>query len=205
MPGFCHYIFLKSAKFNLSPKSNDKLQIFYGIQIYLFNGYYFLWNQIWLNFSAIKRFVPQCGMKMNRLFCNHVQCQLKSTTLLDVDKIFTYIWIKHLELFLLFSRIKIHFGRCMLKSAKFIWDIFDIHLHFMNAAIKVTTFSFVLKRYENFVKIHSPQVWPANKLILLKYVMLYIILRQNMTKILLKLGVTLWVNDSAAFLSKYLS
>ena len=161
-------------------------KIFFGIQIYSSNWYYFWWNQIWLNFSAIKRFVPQCDMKMNRLFYNRVQCQLKSTTLLDVDKIFTYIWIKHLELFLLFSRIKIHFGRCMLKSAKFIWDIFDIHLHFMNAAIKVTTFSFVLKRYENFVKIHSPQVWAANKLILLKKKdMLHIILRQNMTKILL--------------------
>ena len=28
-PEFCHQIFLKSAKFNLSPKSNDKLQIFF--------------------------------------------------------------------------------------------------------------------------------------------------------------------------------
>ena len=26
---FCHHIFLKSAKFNLSPKSNDKLQILF--------------------------------------------------------------------------------------------------------------------------------------------------------------------------------
>ena len=61
-PEFCHHIFFKSAKFTLSPKSNDKLQISLGIQIYSSNGCYFWWNQNWLNFFTIKRSVPQCGL-----------------------------------------------------------------------------------------------------------------------------------------------
>ena len=61
-PDFCHQIFLKSAKFNLFPKSNDKLQFYFGIQIYSSIWYYFWWSQNWLNFFTIKIFVPQCDM-----------------------------------------------------------------------------------------------------------------------------------------------
>ena len=55
-------------------------------------------------------------------------------------------------MFLFFLGIKVDFGRCMLKLAELVLDIFDVHFNFMNASIKVATFSFVLKKDAGFYK-----------------------------------------------------
>ena len=53
-PEFCHQMFLQSAIFNVSPKSNDHMQILFGNSNILIPLVLFWWNQIWLNFSLLK-------------------------------------------------------------------------------------------------------------------------------------------------------
>ena len=57
---FRYQIFLKSAKFILSPKSNDKMQILFWNSNLLIQLVSFLMESDLAEFFAIKRFVPQC-------------------------------------------------------------------------------------------------------------------------------------------------
>ena len=53
---------MQNSPYLPSPMTNCKF--YFGIQIYSSNGYYFWWNEIWLNFFTIKRIVPQCVVFM---------------------------------------------------------------------------------------------------------------------------------------------
>ena len=56
----CHQNFLKSAKCSLPPKTNDRLQIYFGIQIYSSKMCQFCWSQSWVNLFAFELDIAQC-------------------------------------------------------------------------------------------------------------------------------------------------
>ena len=57
---------MPNAAYLLRPMTDCK--IYFGIQIYSSNRYNFWWNQNWLNFFTIKRFVPQCVFEKREEF-----------------------------------------------------------------------------------------------------------------------------------------